>query len=137
MNKKLIAIGGTCLIIGVIIGYFSARAISPRRNFTGMNGGSQRNISLNRQAANGERFATGTIDNIYNDQMVIKTLDGSSQIIMVTNSTTFKRLSDAAKEDFTNGTRIMVNGKTNPDGSITATAIQTAPENQFRGQRPN
>jgi hypothetical protein len=53
----------------------------------------------------------------------------------LTADTTYDKTVPAAQSDFQMGASVVINGKANPDGSVTATSVQTAPEN-FQSSRP-
>ncbi len=105
-----------------------ARSFTPRnnRNFAG------RNSQIRQFSQNGSRITLGEVQNISSDRLTLKTREGSNQIVLINNDTSFKKLSDATQADFQNGINVMITGKANPDGSITATNIQTAPENTMQ-----
>lgn len=136
MNKKVVI----ALIIGIALGlaggYFGAQ-IFGQKNRTNF----QQRGSLNgqpRQIANTQRNSFGQIENISADKMTLKNRDGSSQLILITSETTYQKSVTATQSDFSTGASVVVNGKSNPDGSITATSIQSAPTNtgDFRGFNP-
>lgn len=141
MDKKIIIAGVIGLAVGLVGGYFGGKAFTPQgnRNFTA--GRTQMQNGQNRQFpqqqngnGNGAGFASGEIQDISSDKLTLKTREGSSQIVLLNSSTTFKKLNDATQGDFQSGVSVTITGKSNPDGSITATNVQTAPENM--GQRP-
>lgn len=132
MQKNIIVVGVVALIIGLVGGYFGGQAFAPKRPAGGM-----RAIGTNgqfRQNNNGQRNSFGQIQDIGNDRLTLKSRDGSSQIILLTPDTSYEKTVTAAQSDFRTGASVVISGKANPDGSITATTVQTAPANFGQGQ---
>ena len=130
MQKNTIIVGVVALIIGLAGGYFGNQAFTPKRPTQGM-----RNSASNqfRQPANGQKNAFGQIQDISSDKLTLKTREGSSQIVLLTPDTSYEKTTPASQEDFQTGASIVINGKSNPDGSITATSVQTTPTNFGQG----
>lgn len=131
-TKSTIAIAAVvALIVGFGAGYYAKGAMAPQRGARGAG------FAQGQAGAAGGRFAgangqgrpvTGTIDSISADHMTVKSQDGSTHAVLIDNNTQYKKTADATQADFAQGASVMVIGKQNPDGSITATNIQTAPE---------
>ena len=84
---------------------------------------------------NGARGTMGEIISSDDKSITVKLADGSSKIVLLSDNTTINKASQAAKSDLTNGTRVVVFGTANSDGSVAAQNIQINPE--FRvGQSP-
>ncbi|MDO8512616.1 MAG: sigma-70 family RNA polymerase sigma factor [bacterium] len=60
--------------------------------------------------------------------------DSTSQIVLLTTDTTYEKTTTATQGDFQTSASVVINGKSNPDGSVTATSVQTAPANLGQGQ---
>ena len=100
---------------------------------TVVRGGSGRG-RLGRNGANaGLRAVVGQILSVNANSMTVKLRDGSSKIVILSDSTRIEKTSPAAKTDLTNGAAVSVFGTANSDGSITAQNVQLNPE--FRGGR--
>ncbi len=56
--------------------------------------------------------------------LTVKSREGGSRIIFISEKTTIMKVSTSTKEELVNGLQVSVFGKTNPDGSITAENIQ-------------
>jgi hypothetical protein len=133
MQKNIIVVGAVALIIGLAGGYFGNQAFTPKRSTTGTRG-----TGVNgqfRQTASGQRNTFGQIQDISTDKLTLKARDGSSQIVLLTTDTTYEKTTTATQSDFQSGTSVVINGKSNPDGSVTATSVQTAPANFGQGQQ--
>jgi len=72
-------------------------------------------------------FATGDIIGKDDKSITIKTRDGSSKIIYFSDSTTIGKSAQGSVSDLNNGEQVLVNGKSNPDGSLSAQNIQIRP----------
>src|SRR5690242_4758765 len=107
-------------IIAVLIGFGggyatrgSMRTIQPGRG-QGFGQGS-------RFGTNGQgRPVVGTIDTMAADHMTVKSADGSTHAILIDSNTQYHKTVSAIQSDFAQGVSILVIGKQNPDGSITA-----------------
>ena len=132
MQKNAIIVGVVALIIGLAGGYFGGQALTPKRPAGGARGGATNGQF--RQGANGQRNTFGQIQDISADRLTLKARDGSSQIVLLTSDTTFEKTVPATQGDFQSGASVVINGKANPDGSVTATSVQTAPANLGQGQ---
>lgn len=132
MQKNIIVVGVVALLIGIAGGYFGGQALTPKRP-----AGEARGVGANgqfRQATSGPRNTFGQIQDINADRLTLKTRDGSSQIILLTSDTTYEKTASATQSDFQTGASVVINGKANPDGSVTATSVQTAPTNFGQNQ---
>lgn len=69
---------------------------------------------------------TGNVISMDDKSVTIKLPDGSSKIVLYQDSTTYSSTLAATKTDLKQGSNIMVFGKANTDGSITADRIQFA-----------
>jgi hypothetical protein len=72
-------------------------------------------------------FAAGEIIAKDDKSVTIKLRDGGSKIIFFSGSTEITKFVAGNLEDLEVGKNIVVNGSTNPDGSITAQSIQLRP----------
>lgn len=87
----------------------------------GQNGGTMRSNS-------GSQFISGEVLNKDNKSFTIKLQNGSSKIILYSDSTNISKSATGTLDDILTGRQISVTGSTNSDGSLTAQAIQVRPE---------
>lgn len=67
--------------------------------------------------------------------ITVKLQDGSSKIVLFSDSTEINKAAEATKEDLKTGEKVAVFGQENSDGTVTAQNIQLNPE--FRGPDQN
>ena len=102
------------------------------QNFSREENGSgfQRKTSEQRMGQNnsGGAFENGEIISKDDKSITIKTREGSSKIIYFSNSTTIGKTVDGSVSDLNIGNQVMVNGKNDSSGVITAQNIQIRPK---------
>lgn len=69
--------------------------------------------------------------------MTVKMIDGSSKLVILSETTTVSKTSDGSKDDLTVGAKIAVFGSANSDGSVTAQNIQLNPAARMFGGTVN
>jgi hypothetical protein len=112
--------------------YFRNYSLSrQRQNFSGQfqrfgNG----NANVGQGARLGGRPVVGEIISQDDKSITVKMADGSTKIVILSDSTTYSKTDSASKEDLKIGTQVGVFGTDNSDGSITAQNVQLNP--QFR-----
>jgi hypothetical protein len=140
MNKKNIII---CAIVGVLIGSGAfyggmqyevnkTKAIRTvnRGNFnsdTSDNGaqrGQQGGQNRGQRAGDGAGFINGDIISKDDTNITVKALDGNSRIIFFSDATIIGKTVSGSISDLNSGGQVIINGKANSDGSITAQNIQ-------------
>jgi len=87
--------------------------------------------------ATGANFVTGTITAKDSQSITLKARDGSSRVIFYSGSTEVGKFVAGSTDDVQVGQIVMVNGKTNSDGSISAQSIQIRPAMLPQGQTTN
>lgn len=124
-NLIIMVITGIVIAAGAFFGgmkYQQSQAASGSRQFA-------------RNGTNGIRARTGgnggaTVGEIISqdaNSITVKLQDGSSKIIILSNSTTYSKTDTASKSDLKTGARVAAFGTSNSDGSITAQNIQLNP----------
>lgn len=142
-NKQIHIISMAILIVAVAIGsFFVGTKYQQRKNVSnfrqqmigsnnlpqGMGRNAINNDSIkNRGQAPGFRQNFGEIISIDDKTLTLKMVDGSSKIVLLSDTTKINQSVTATKTDLTVGTKIMVNGETNSDGSITGRNIEINP----------
>jgi len=81
----------------------------------------------NRGQTTGFRQTIGEIISVDDKSITVKLTDGSSKIILFSNSTVVNQTATASKIDLKVGTKVAVMGDTNTDGSITSKTIDINP----------
>jgi len=69
----------------------------------------------------------GEITKVDDSSITIKTMDGSSKIILISDSTVYKQSTSAAKTDLKVGSKVEITGDQNTDGSVTGKNISISP----------
>jgi hypothetical protein len=95
------------------------------RNMTGA--GQQFQGNGNRGDMMGFRPVSGEIISADKNSVTVKLDDGSSKIIIISDTTTINKASQATKDELVTGEKIAVFGQQNSDGSVTANTIQMNP----------
>ena len=136
----IVVVGGGAFYGGMQYGVSKTKAaqVAARGNFgggAGANGGQRSSVGAQGGQNGGQRmnggasggFANGSIISKDDKSITVKSQDGSSKIIFFSDSTTIGKATSGSVSDLATGQQVMVNGKTNSDGTITAQNIQIRP----------
>lgn len=74
------------------------------------------------------RPVNGSIVSVSDNTMTVKLEDGSTKIILFSDTTQLNKAAQATKQDLKVGTTVAVFGQTNADGSVSAQNIQLNPQ---------
>lgn len=137
MNKNLIITILLVVIVGAV-GFFAGIKYqqSKQPSFANRQFGNAQGIT--RQGGGGANFRPVNGDIIASDDksITVKLQDGSSKIILLSNSTTINKASEATKADLAVGQKVAVYGTNNSDGSVTAQNIQLNPMSRVQPNSP-
>ena len=86
--------------------------------------------------AGGAGQTVGTVLTQDASSMTVKLADGSSKIVLLSNTTTFNKSAPATAADLKVGDRVAVFGAANSDGSVNATSVQLNPTQRMGGGGP-
>ncbi len=76
----------------------------------------------------GYRPVNGDIISMDDKSITVKLQDGSSKIVLLSDTTTFNKSSNGSKSDLKTGEKVAVFGTENSDGSVTARNVQLNPQ---------
>ncbi len=128
MNNKILI---TIVIILIGAGGFFAgmkyQQSQRRNNFTQFTGGPNGSGRNGNNQFQGIRPVSGEIISADDKSITVKMRDGSSRIVILTNSTVVNKTATAQKEDLKTGEQVAVIGTQNSDNSITAQTISLNP----------
>ena len=71
----------------------------------------------------GARPVSGEVTSVDNESVTVKMQDGSSKLIIISDSTKINKMSDGTISDLVNGLQVTALGEQNSDGSITAQSV--------------
>lgn len=141
IKQTILATVATSVIVGAG-GFFGGTLYQKSRtpqftpgqfqNRLGQSGNQNRNGTIGFRPANGE------ITNIDSDTITLKTSDGSSKLVVYSDSTKVNKTTQATKNDLKVGDQVMVIGNQGSDGTLTAESISVGGIFQQRlpGEQP-
>lgn len=133
MQKEVIGALVIALLVGGAGGYYGAQKMgrSPeagaRGGWNGAREGGPRGPGMNRGGQRGPGFAAGEVIAKDETSITVKAPDGSTKIILVTESTEVMNAAKGTIGDVEVGKNVMVNGTPNQDGSVTAQSVNIRP----------
>lgn len=132
------------LIIGIIVIVVGAGAFFGGYKFGQGQSASKTNLPGQRQfgqgqmgqgnragGINGARPGGGMVNGVViskdDKSITVKSNDGGSKLVFISDSTSVGKFVTGVKTDLEAGKSVLINGSSNPDGSITAQSIQIRP----------
>jgi hypothetical protein len=138
MKKYVVHIVWAVVVIVALAGgifYGKGSAASSAASARGLYASSTRN-GLGRTAAGGG-FVSGQIISVDANSMTVSLANGNSQVIFYSSSTQVMKPTIVPASNLTAGTRVMIGGTSNSDGSLTAQSIQVQTGSGFFGSSGN
>ncbi|MFH1393184.1 MAG: hypothetical protein ABIG73_02290 [Patescibacteria group bacterium] len=124
MNKKIIMAVIITLIIAGGGGFYNGMLY-------GKSARPDLSANMNRQRINGAQqnggFSGGEIIKKDSNSITVKLTNGSSQIILFSDTTKIMKSAEGVAADLTIGEQVTITGPKNQDGSITVQSIQIRP----------
>ncbi len=133
MTQKIKIVHGVGITVLLIVGFYAGMSYEKSRVTSAPNQpGSGRQMRAGGGRGGFGRLVTGDVIAQDANSITVKLTDGGSKIVFFSASTTVAKSTLGSMSDVAIGTLVMVNGQTNPDGSVTAQNIQIRPAGQMR-----
>lgn len=100
-----------------------------QRNGEGQRGGNNQEMGQRVQMRSGG-ITAGEVVSLEDQTLTLKMADGSSKIVVLSDSTSYQKTDSATKTDLGTGSKVTVIGESNTDGSLTAKTVMLG-ENSF------
>ncbi len=130
MNKQYLVAIILVIVVGAG-GFFAGMMYQQSQSPAGRGGNFQgaRNGNFG-QRGTGQAFrpVNGDIISMDDKSITVKLQDGSSKIVLLSNTTVFSKSSVGSKSDLKTGEKVAVFGTENTDGSVTARNVQLNPQ---------
>ncbi len=130
MKNNIIVIIVVVVLLAGGGGFFAGMKYQQSKNPRSGNFQGNRNGQI-QQRNQGFRPVNGEIISSDDKSITVKLQDGSSKIILLTDTTSFNKSAEGSKADIKVGEKVAVFGTENSDGSVTAQNVQLNP--QLRG----
>ena len=129
MNKSVMSVVVAAVVIGGVVfyggmKYSDAKAASQRQQRFGQTGA---NIGGGFRGQSGGGLISGDIVSKDAQSITVNMRDGSSKVVFYSDTTEVSKFVAGAQSDLTVGKTVTIIGKSNSDGSVTATSIQLRP----------
>lgn len=128
-NVKLI--GVVLIIVALGGGFFAGMKYQQSQSPAGRGGnfqGARNGTFGQRGAAAGFRPVNGEIISMDDKSITVKLQDGSSKIVLLSETTSLSKSTNGSKSDLKTGEKVAVFGTENSDGSVTARNVQLNPQ---------
>ncbi|MBU1000009.1 hypothetical protein KKE78_01250 [Patescibacteria group bacterium] len=133
--KNVTVLTVVLLLIGLGAGFFGGMQYQKNQrpsfgsaNETFVNQQGRRSVT----GQNNNRPVTGEIISADDKSITVKIVDGSSKIVLISDSTQIQKSDPGAKSDLKIGVKVAVFGSVNSDGIVSASNIQLNPQTQTR-----
>lgn len=125
-NPKLIVIMAILLIVVLGGGFYTGIKYQQNQRGHGSQFGQMTQRMGQTRLPDGQDFRpmTGEIIGQDDESITVKLQDGSSKIILLTDTTAINKFTEGSKSDLKTGERVAVFGTENSDGSVTGQNIQ-------------
>lgn len=136
MNKQYII----TIILIILVGgggFFAGMKYQESKRPQGRFGNFQQGQGGQLQQRQGFRPVNGEIISTDDKSITVKLQDGSSKIVLLTDTTTVSKSADATKADLKVGEKVAAFGTENSDGSVTGQNIQLNPQLRGSFDRPS
>lgn len=132
MKNNVIVAVLVSLLAGGGLGFFGGMQYQKNQRAAAFGNGNFTGRAGNGQNGSGGRFrngggVTGDILSVDKNSITVKLPDGSSKIVLLTNSTNINKATQGSVSDLVAGIRVAAFGTANSDGSITASNVQLNP----------
>ncbi|MCX7881554.1 MAG: hypothetical protein N2482_03560 [Patescibacteria group bacterium] len=125
MKYKTIFLNIFLVVVSLMVGFFIGLNYQRARRGFGFDQGPQFNFQRGQRMFNqGTRPVSGEIIKKSEDSLTVKLRDGSTKIILLTESTNISKSTRGRIDDLKEKETVFVVGQQNSDGSITAENIQ-------------
>lgn len=133
MKKNIVIAVGAALVAGAAFygGMLYGKGNQPARDRSGSGPAGQFAGRAGAGAGSGLRgggFVAGEVLSKDDSGITIKMSDGNTKIVLVGGSTHVFKSAEGSSDDLVIGASVMVSGKANGDGSITAESVQIRPD---------
>ncbi|HNW55990.1 MAG TPA: hypothetical protein PKN62_02870 [bacterium] len=132
-KKIIIVIVAAIVLMG--LSFWGGRVTAPKfKNgpYGQIGQAGQRNGQINQRGGKpSESRIMGQIEKIEDKQLVIKTMDGSSKMVMISDTTAFKKMASSSLSDIAIGQTAIVSGAQN-SGVTIADSIEIAGNSEIR-----
>ena len=126
-NNMIVIIVVVALLVGAG-GFFAGMKYQQSKSPAGRFGNLQGNRNGQFQQRNqGFRPVNGEIISSDDKSITVKLQDGSSKIVLLTDTTSLNKSTEGSKSDLKTGEQVVVFGMENSDGSVIAQNIQLNP----------